>query len=253
MDIYFEEFGKENERSILFIHGAGIPGWFWKKQVIYFSKFHHCIVVDLPDHGKSSSVEFTSIDEVAGELLLIIERHAHDRRAVVVGHSLGAKIVTFMLARNSGLIERAIIASALFHKSILISMMNIKTLIKLNVNWLKSSPKMLKLQAKTFHFEDAEMEHNFIEEYKTLDYQSVVRYLAAFSSKMELPEKLSQVTIPVLIITGEKEPPSMKKSAIKLHGVLKNSKTLVMAKCNHIYPLQSADKFNTIVEGWING
>jgi pimeloyl-ACP methyl ester carboxylesterase len=253
MNIYFEEFGKENEKSLLFIHGAGIPGWFWKKQVSYFSKAYHCIVIDLPDHGKSSTKEFTSIDEVAEELLLIIEKSAHNKKAILIGHSLGAKIATFMLARNSDFIERAIIASALFHKSMLINMINTQTLIRLNVNWLKNSPKILKMQAKTFHFDDIEMEKSFIEDYKTLDYHSVIRYLEAFSSRMELPENLSKVTLPVLIITGEKEPSSMKKSAIKLQCALPNSKSIVMAKCNHIYPVQSATLFNSLVESWIAG
>jgi pimeloyl-ACP methyl ester carboxylesterase len=253
MRIAFEEFGITNDRSMMFIHGAGLPGWFWKKQVEYFSKDFHCIVIDLPDHGKSSAVEFTTIEEVATELLKLIEKTAHHKKAVVVGHSLGAKVTTFMIAKKSGLIESAVIASALFHKSIIMDMMNNKTLIKLNVNWVKNSPKLLKMQAKSFHFDDQEMENNFIEEYRTLDYKSVERYLSAFSSKMELPEDLCLVTIPVLIITGEKEPGSMKKSAIKLHAALKNSRSINLVKCNHIYPVQTPDLFNSIVENWICG
>jgi pimeloyl-ACP methyl ester carboxylesterase len=253
MNIAFEEYGISHEKTILFIHGAGLPGWFWKKQIEYFSKNYHCIVVDLPDHGKSSSIEFTTIEHVANELLFIIEKYGHNKKSTVVGHSLGAKVATFMIAKNSGFIERAIIASALFHKSIIMDLMNNKMLIKLNVNWVKSSPKLLNMQAKSFHFDDKQMEYDFIEEYKTLDYKSVERYLNAFAVRMELPDNLSSVTIPVLILAGEKEPASMKKSVFKLLGAIKDSKSIILAKCNHIYPVQAPALFNTIVENWMNG
>jgi hypothetical protein len=36
MDLYFKETGKNNDETIIFLHGGGIAGWMWDKQVESF-------------------------------------------------------------------------------------------------------------------------------------------------------------------------------------------------------------------------
>lgn len=251
MHISYKETGNPQGESILFIHGAGLPGWFWKKQVEYLSNDYHCIVVDLPDHGKSSSIKFTTIQDISTELLELIKKIGHNEKAIVVGHSLGAKIATFMIAQNTNLVEKAVIASALFQKSKLLDIMNNKALIRFSLNLVKKYPSLLKLQAKSFHFNDEQMENEFIEEFKSINEEAMERYMQAYSVKMEIPVGLSNVNIPVLIIVGSKEPGSMKKSAMKLHDILENSKCIILKKCNHIYPIIESQLFNSILHNWI--
>ncbi len=251
MELYFQEFGIENEKSILFIHGAGMPGWFWKKQVAFFSNDFHCIVVDLPDHGKSASIPFTTIEIVASQLVLLIKKVCHNERAIVVGHSLGAKIAAYMVSINSGKIVKAVIASALFHKSVLTDWMTNKTTIKLSLFLIQKFPVLLKWQAKIFHFEDEEMEKAYISESLSMKTEAMIRYMTPFNSMTSIPENQSHISIPILILTGSKEPESMKKSAMKLLGALGDAKYLILKKSNHVYPINNADLFNSILSQWI--
>lgn len=251
MNMYYTETGIQQKESILFIHGAGLPGWFWKKQVEYFSNYYHCIVVDLPDHGKSSAIKFTTIEEVATELLEMIKNVGHNGKAIVVGHSLGAKVTAFMIASKIDRIEKAVIASALFHKSLLLDIMNNKALIRFSINLYRRYPGLIKLQAKTFHFNDEQMENEFIEDFKSINEESMDRYMQAFTKKLEIPATLSTVNIPVLIIVGSKEAGSMKKSAIMLNKYIENSKYIILNKCNHVYPFSDSQLFNSVLEDWI--
>ena len=41
----------------MFIHGGGISGWMWHKQVERFSDYH-CIAPDSPEYGKNIENEF---------------------------------------------------------------------------------------------------------------------------------------------------------------------------------------------------
>ena len=45
MSLYIKETGKNSDETILFLHGDGIAGWMWDKQIESFSDYH-CIAVD---------------------------------------------------------------------------------------------------------------------------------------------------------------------------------------------------------------
>ena len=51
--MHIQEIGSKNAPSIVFLHGGGMSSWIWKKQIEHF-KDYHCLVPDLPGHGKSN-------------------------------------------------------------------------------------------------------------------------------------------------------------------------------------------------------
>ncbi|MCM3358342.1 alpha/beta hydrolase [Psychrobacillus sp. MER TA 171] len=55
MALYYKEDGEQNEQIILFLHGGGVGGWMWDEQVQYFKGKYHCIVPDLPGHGREGT------------------------------------------------------------------------------------------------------------------------------------------------------------------------------------------------------
>jgi pimeloyl-ACP methyl ester carboxylesterase len=52
--LFFESCGPENAKSIVFLHGGGVGGWMWRKQVEALKADYHCLVPDLPEQGKST-------------------------------------------------------------------------------------------------------------------------------------------------------------------------------------------------------
>jgi pimeloyl-ACP methyl ester carboxylesterase len=68
MRIHFEELGNKNAQTLVFNHGEGVSSWVWKKQVEYFSNYH-CLLPDLPEHGKSINERPFSIKTVHVNLL----------------------------------------------------------------------------------------------------------------------------------------------------------------------------------------
>ena len=55
MNLHVKEIGQENQETIIFLHGCGLAGWMWDKQVESF-KDYHCIVPDHPEHGRSAEM-----------------------------------------------------------------------------------------------------------------------------------------------------------------------------------------------------
>ncbi|WNS44880.1 alpha/beta hydrolase [Paenibacillus sp. MMS20-IR301] len=59
MGLHVQEYGDSNAGiMLLFLHGGGVSGWMWEKQVQYFSS-SYCVVPDLPGHGRSDGADFT--------------------------------------------------------------------------------------------------------------------------------------------------------------------------------------------------
>ncbi|HZH61597.1 MAG TPA: alpha/beta fold hydrolase, partial [Metabacillus sp.] len=98
---------------MVFIHGGGVSGWMWDKQIEYFSSKFHCLVPDMPEHGRSKNgVQFT-INDAADEIIELIKEKSKGKRVIAIGFSLGAQVLIAMLNQKPNLIDFAMINSAL--------------------------------------------------------------------------------------------------------------------------------------------
>src|SRR4051794_19739122 len=85
--LHYKEYGNKHGPLMLFIHGGGVSGWMWDKQIQYFIDYH-CVVPDLVDEKEPTF----SIQGSAEQLLDLIEEKANGKQVIVVGFSLGAQI-----------------------------------------------------------------------------------------------------------------------------------------------------------------
>ena len=97
---------------MLLIHGGGVSGWMWDKQVQYFKHFH-CIVPDLPQHGQVKDGIPFSIRGSAEEIIKLIEEKGNGKKVSAIGFSLGSQVLIQMLSIQPDLIDFAVINSAL--------------------------------------------------------------------------------------------------------------------------------------------
>ncbi len=83
--------GPRDARAIVFIHGTRLTRSQWSPQMRLLSSRFRCIAVDLPGHGVLAGQTFTR-DAAADVVASAIEAETADRRAVVVGLSLGGYV-----------------------------------------------------------------------------------------------------------------------------------------------------------------
>ncbi len=114
MELYIKETGKKNDETIVLLHGGGIAGWMWDKQLEVFNDYH-CIVPDLPEHGKSAEVKPFTIKDSADMIIDIIKNQAHNGKAHLVGISLGAQIIVQILSKAPEVVDHALISGTLVH------------------------------------------------------------------------------------------------------------------------------------------
>lgn len=250
MTMYFEETGNKSMPSIVFIHGGGISGWMWHKQVEHFNDFH-CIVPDLPEHGKSINEGPLNLKDCADRISDLIENIANNRKAHVVGHSLGGKVVIELLSRRPDLVDHAIVASALFRPMFLLNLVHLPFIYKLSAAMMRNKA-MLSFTAKQFKFYDKYSIDNCMADFGRLTSDSLHRLYDQLYQFRKIPFELQHVNVPTLIVAGEKEPKAMKQSVEDIMEALPQSKGIIIKGADHTYPWTAYDKFNDLIRAWIN-
>lgn len=250
MALYFEERGDKAVSTIVFIHGGGMSGWMWEKQLEHF-KDYHCLVTDLPEHGKNISKEHISIRNCASQVAELIEKHANGGKAHVVGHSLGAKVIIELLSIRPEVVDHAVVASGLFRPIPLMELTHKPSVYRLTSYMLKLDWYM-SLTAKQFKFPNKTYHNNFVKEFKTLTAERLYRIYDELYKNISLPKNLDNVKVPTLVIAGEKEPKAMRQSVVDMVNVIPNSEGILMKSGLHTYPWVMYEEFNKIIEDWIN-
>lgn len=232
---------------MLFLHGGGVSGWMWDKQIQYFTHYH-CIVPDLPEHGQSKEENHFSIKGSAVELIKLIQEKASGKRVIVIGFSLGSQVIIKMLSMKPELIDIAIINSALA-RPISYAKKWIKPSVKLTSPLIKNR-WFSKIQAKTLYVSEDYFE-KYYEESCEIKPDTLIRVLHENMS-FEIPEVFRKVNSRILVTVGEKEKAVMKKSAENLVKANANCTGIEILNMGHGAPLAMPDFFNQMIETWIN-
>lgn len=247
--MYFEEHGDLKAETVVFIHGGGVSGWMWQKQLEYF-KDYHCIVPDLPEHGKSMEEGPLSIKDSAVRIARLIEERANGGKAIVIGHSLGAKVAVELIAVRPDLVGCAVVASALFRPVRLFLAIHKPFIYKMSV-WMIKPKSILSLLVKNFKFPGSYYRDNCIKDFQKLTPDILYREYDQLYQNLNLPEGLGRAEVPTLVIAGDREPKAMKQSVSDIAGALPGATGAYMLKGDHTYPWSMYESFNEIVRMWI--
>jgi pimeloyl-ACP methyl ester carboxylesterase len=98
---------------IAFLHGLFGQGRNWNQIAKAVSgpdgADARCLLVDLPDHGRSPWSQEFSLDAYADAVAATLRSAAEGERWAVVGHSLGGKVAMVLALRHPELVERLVV------------------------------------------------------------------------------------------------------------------------------------------------
>ena len=248
--MYFKETGKKFPETILFLHSGAMAGWMWEEQLKAFNDYH-CIVPDLPEQGLSSELKPFTIKNTAQMIIDIIDDHANNGMAHLVGISLGAQIIVQILGKTPEVVDHAVISGTLTHR-----IPQNETLLKL----LDYTFKVYEPVKDTDFFVKANMRthnmpKNLFEKFKESTLQvkgDALNRILRENLLFELPEGLERVKSPILVITGEKDYKIIKKSADDIINAISTSEGYTAPKLGHMWNLEDSKLFNRVLRRWIN-
>ena len=109
-----KEYGKNNEDTIILLHGGGLSWWNYEEVSESLNDDYHIVLPILDGHAGSDE-DFTSIEKNADEIIDYIDQNFDGNVRLIGGLSLGGQILLDMLSKRDDICDCAIIESALIY------------------------------------------------------------------------------------------------------------------------------------------
>lgn len=239
----FAPYHPGQQRSIVFLHGAGVTGWMWDAQVAALTDYH-CIAVDLLGHGLSHRIRWESLDVAADLVADIIRATAHGDRSAIVGLSLGGDVGLRLLARHPELIEAAVLTGVVAQP------------VHWAVRWLQHAAAPLVgwriFQGATAtamglkgHRRAAFLRG--VPPMRTDDYRAIIDEIFSGVSLAGL----EAVQTPTLVLAGSKELAVARASTAIVASAMPGAAARIVPGVGHIWNVEAPELFTRTVRAWI--
>lgn len=225
----FEETSNRQLPTIILLHGGGLSFWSLQGIVKQLQSEFHVVTPIIDGHGQDGGDEFISIQDSAGKLIRYIDTNYNGRVFALGGLSIGAQIVTEVLSQRVDIAKHAILESALVYPIKGITAMAAPTysvlygLIK--KRWFS------KLQARSLCV-PADMFEQYYRDSLKISKQSLIN-ITRSNGCYSLKSSIANTKSKVLMIAGEREIGTIKKSARRLHEVIKGSELYIAPAMKH--------------------
>lgn len=249
LDLVYKEYGKEHNRSMLFIHGFGESKYTWRFLVDDLSKKYHLYTIDLKGFGESpkSDDDDYSVYDQAILVQQFMQKH-QIRNSTVVGRSFGGGVALILaLMQNENCMEKKIdkliLINTMSYKQNLPSMLrDLKTPLFgfLGIHLLSSSWIVESGYKYAFFNDELIPKESLIHAQKMLSmplaksaYLKSVHCLVPDDIEA-VEKKYKDILLPTLILWGEKDVSIRVDMAKRLHKELPNSHLKIFEDTGHM-------------------
>ncbi len=242
------EFGKENQETVLLLHGGGLGWWNYGAVAERLKGTYHVVLPLLPGHAGSDE-PFTSMADAARALIAYVDRELGGQVLLMGGLSLGAQVLVEALGQRSDLCRAALIESAAVIPDPLTramirpafgmsyGLMGQRWFAKIQFRYLRMPPEL---------FEE------YFRDTCVIKKEDMIRFLEA-SSGYAAPANLDKVQAKARILVGQKEARRMRRSAERLTKRLPDAQLTVLPGLAHgEFSLKHPDDYVQIVR-WLIG
>lgn len=243
--LYVSETKNNDAPAVIFLHALATSGWMWEQVVKELSDFN-CIIPDLPGHGNSRDIKWISIADTAREIHEIIQQHAANGKAHIVGLSFGAYIGMEVISRYPESVESAMLSGLNILPLPNPGLMNI-------LGWLMSpfikSDFFIKYNARSLKIPE-----RYYDKYKQSflqlnrhSFRDISKELTFYSA----PGNLAAVTCRTLLLAGEQEAPLIIQSMAELKQIMPNVRTCIVKGVGHAWCAEEPRLFSDTVRAWV--
>lgn len=233
-----EEYGQENEKVIVMLHGANFVHSFQKQYVLAAN--YHIIVPHLMGFGNDTERIFNT-EKCVGELAEYIR--TLDKKVMLVGFSLGAQLSYKLVSEHENL----------FHSAVLISPWLIKEepmfskVMKMNQKQFRSFKKkwFCNFVGRMNGLSASEREE-FVTQMQNMKYETIQRSVDN-GITLESVSGFDSISIPVIALAGAKEQNEVKESVKKLAEANPNCNYEIWEKAGHNIPAVFPEKLNKVI------
>jgi len=243
--MYFEEFGPNDGTPIVFLHGSMVAGWMWMGQVNDLSEYR-CILPDLPGVGNSATESWISFTDTSDKIANIIREKCTDRKAHIVGLSLGGITALHVAANHPEVVQSLIVSGVPYGK--VHPLLRMLSFIMLK---LYSRPWGAGAIARLLSIPRDESMGAFMktaEQTDVISLQTLTREVFASS----FPQSLKIVTVPALAVVGQNDTAPAKRAVSYIQSVMPNARGYIIPGVGHQWNAENSELFSEMIRSWVS-
>ena len=238
-DMYYEEYGNRNNKTIVFLHGAYFVQSFGRQYSL--AEKYHLIVPHITGFGKETDTVFTT-DRAVDDIAEIIR--SLDRKVTLVGFSIGAQVAIAVAQKYPQLISGAVVVSPWLIKNeqflAKILKANLKQYKSLKRKWFCSFVGAVNGLPK-------EKRKEFVEQTMRVK-EETIRNIVDNGITLETARG---ITLPMIALAGGKEQTEVTDSVKKLTEMNPECRYEIWEKAAHNIPPLFYKRFNDLLEAFI--
>ena len=234
--IYYDLMKNPSSReNLVFIHGSGCNRKFLKPQAKYFFAYN-CYLIDLPDHGKSDTMDCTKAEDFAAAVATFITTLSH---VTIIGHSLGGALCVAISAMQLPSVKRSIIISGgakfdqldpEFHGMLSKNRMNWPYILR-----CCGSLNSLAVWLDFLTFEPA---------------KTILRDFE-IDTRIDFEPLMANITVPTLILVGADDILTIPAYSHKMHKGIENSELKIIPKFRHMLPIADRKEVAGLIQAFL--
>ena len=222
------EYGQQNDRVILLLHGGGLSWWNYREAAKLLSEQYHVVLPVLDGHA-DSNVPFVTIEENAARLISWIDANFSGQIMALGGLSLGGQVAAEMLSQRKDICQYALLESTLV-KPMKLTAALIGPTFGMSYGLIKQK-WFAKLQADYLGIPKNLFDDYFRDTCK-IDKADMIAFLKA-NSLYTIKPGLSETQAKIKIAAGSREQKSIRDSAKLLHRAIPGSQLEILSGLRH--------------------
>ena len=234
-----------NGPPLLLVHGLGATHEDWERQIDFFARVFRVIAPDLRGHGATECDGPYTVDRMAADLSQLMEQ-LKVGPFFVIGHSMGGAVAMQLALFKPERVQKLLLANTLpsfrpdsWRKQTLLF---VRTSV---MRWKGPAALAAKLAQQAFPEPDqAELRRAVAERHGRMRKSTYLALLAQLS-RWSVADKLSWLTIPVLVMASEFDHFDTAE-AIAFAETLPDGQCRIVEGAHHQLPLERPDDFNRL-------
>ena len=251
--LYIHESGTPGAPAIVFLHPDGATGGTWDQHMARLAG-HHCLAPDLPGHGRSNHLPWTSLDDTTRQVAGLIQDRIPAQHAHVVGLSLGGAVAHSLLTHRPELVDRVVIdgcgglpfptrGMGLWKLAFALTapLIHRKLVIGLLYRWLGGDP------------DDPAGRARFADDLRAVSPTAFRRAFADANDPSRFSKAELSASCPTLLVAGEREPGTIRASNAAQAVLMPHAQAKFVPGAGHGWLAVNPALHVRMVEAWITG
>lgn len=238
--------GPAEAPAIVFLHAIATSGWMWQRQLDHLRDFR-CLVIDLPGHGQSRAIPWTSLSATADAIAELIRKQVPHRKAHIVGLSMGSYVGLQLMSDAPDVVDHAVLSGLNVLPLPHLRLMNAFGLLM--VPFIKTA-KFIRMNAAALRVPDDQLAAYR----RSVRQMSRRAYLRASgdAGRFRLPPNAATIACPTLLVAGEHEHPLIHQSLEVTAATLPHAEARIAPDVGHGWSGEAPELFARTVRAWIS-